>query len=67
MEQCKDGKHSFVEILRKTRNAHGDAVARWCEFCGAVVVDFDCEQGTVPGAVEPMRFPQIAKDLVDVG
>lgn len=32
-------------------------VVRWCNQCGAVVVDLDVDGRTAPGAVRKMRVP----------
>jgi hypothetical protein len=40
----------------------GRQVVRWCEDCGAVVVDAVIDGRTYPGDIKPMRFPQLAQE-----
>ena len=37
-------------------------VVRWCNRCGAVVIDIDYDNRTSPGAVMKMRFPENNRD-----
>ncbi len=53
-EKC--GKDSLQEIHRHY-GAGSDAVVRWCNKCGAVVVDEDYDGRTHPGSYVAMRFP----------
>jgi hypothetical protein len=38
-----------------------ETVVRWCQDCGAVVVDIDSDDRTSPGAVMKMRLPEHIK------
>lgn len=64
-EKCSKGKHALIVIYTDT-GFFGDAVVRWCEYCGAVVVDHETVLGQVtPGGVAPMRFPQFVREHTD--
>lgn len=54
-------EHDLVKIASKPYQVT-DAVevVRWCRDCGAVVIDVDYDGRTSPGAIMPMRFPQLA-------
>ena len=55
---CNGCTHSLVEIYRR-EGAASDAVVRWCQDCGCVVVDEDYDGRTNPGVYESMRFPSM--------
>lgn len=59
--KCQKGKHSLITIF-----SHGSdqdlTVVRWCEVCGAIVIDKDYDNRTNSGAVLPMKFPSIVHD-----
>ena len=53
-----EGSHRLVVILRTAAGYVGEAkVVRWCEICGAVVIDLDCDGRTDPGRIMAMKFP----------
>jgi hypothetical protein len=58
--ECRGGNHSLKMI-----SAYGPdqyrTVVRWCEECGGVVVDVDCDGRIYPGNILSMQFPAIAK------
>ena len=60
MDKCRNGTHSLVRIY-STGNDFEETVVRWCEVCGAIVVDRDCDNRIYPGAVAKMRLPKILK------
>ena len=62
--KCKDGNHTLIVIHHDT-GLCSDAVVRWCEYCGAVVVDHETIWETTPGGVHPMRFPQFVREHTD--
>lgn len=62
MFSCFEGHRHAGELEEIHRVVHGpveETVVRWCPTCGAVVIDTDSDNHTNPGAVKPMRFPQI--------
>lgn len=63
MEKCNGGSHSLVIIMTKPAGYDCDKVVRWCEYCGAVVVDLDTDNRTSPGHFRPMQFPKLMKEL----
>ncbi len=66
MIPCRSGKHALIEIDRSSSVGPEDAqaVVRWCEFCGAVVVDLEFDGRTIPGGIRKMVFPAVTKQLV---
>ncbi len=60
MVMCKNGSHSLIDVIDFGTD-QDLTVVRWCEMCGAVVVDRDYDGRTNPGAVRIMQFPQIIK------
>ena len=63
-----DGHHHNLKVIYCNGYDHDVVdVVRWCEDCGAVVVDGDYDGRTRPGAVMKMRFPKTATRLEDGG
>lgn len=63
MRQCKDGSHSLVEIDRTdSRLGLSEKITRWCEYCGAIVIDKEIDGKVIPGFYIEMQFPLIAKE-----
>jgi hypothetical protein len=40
-----------------------EQVVRWCDYCGAVTVDEDCDGRVYAGQVRKMEFPTLAKEI----
>ena len=59
---CKGGDHDLVDIYKETKGI-AEHVVRWCENCGAIVIDIDFDGRTNPGGVMEMEFPKITKNL----
>ena len=53
---CK-GNHTLIEILRDEMVV-GCRVVQWCNKCGAVVVDGECDGRIYPGKYSKMRLPE---------
>jgi len=53
-----NGQHDLVEIFRSHGPYDEDRVVRWCQECGAVVVDVEIDGRTAPGCSMLMRFPK---------
>ena len=57
---CND-IHTLQEIFTCGYEDHEITVVRWCENCGAVVVDIDFDGRIFPGQVKKMIFPKNIK------
>jgi hypothetical protein len=42
-------------------------VARWCQDCGAIVIDVDIDGQTKPGDAMTMTFPTLARRMKTEG
>lgn len=58
---CDGKNHPLVLILVSEDEYDGDAVAKWCPDCGAVVVDRVIDGRVSPGGIKKMRFPKSAR------
>jgi hypothetical protein len=55
-----NGQHDLLRIMIKPTGDPGvEHVTRWCQNCGAIVVDVDVDGRTQPGAGSSMNFPRI--------
>lgn len=54
---CDTKNHELIVIYENPMMGCSHVV-RWCEDCGAVVTDIDCDGRTKPGAVMKMHFPK---------
>lgn len=56
---CFNGQHDLIEIMQRPNHDAPDAVTvvRWCQQCGAIVVDVDVDGRTAPGSAMKMRLP----------
>lgn len=59
LTNCKKGKHDLIMICSMPEDHISECVVRWCNVCGAVVVDIDHDGRTSPGRVVSMKFPEI--------
>jgi hypothetical protein len=58
MTPCK--VHALKDILFGRPDSCGaQAVVRWCERCGAIVIDNDKDGRTKPGESMKMKFPKL--------
>lgn len=62
---CQNGNHSLEVIYEFDASHDSQHVVRWCNYCGAVVVDIDYDNRTNPGAIQKMKFPQLLKEIVN--
>lgn len=60
--KCDGKNHNLREILRSEDEYEGDAVAKWCDACGAIVVDLEYDGRIIRQLVE-MKFPDIALEM----
>ena len=59
IEKCFiKGNHS-LKVITSFGSDQDLTVVRWCEICGAIVVDTDYDGRTNPGAVMSMQFPKL--------
>ena len=58
---CLVGNHKLIALFAHTSDGMETTVVRWCEICGSVVVDLDCDGRILPGKLMKMRSPEIAK------
>jgi hypothetical protein len=66
LAECEKGNHKLVEIHRALHDPIGDvdAVVRWCEICGAIVIDVEFDNRTQPGRIMKMKGPTVTNELV---
>ena len=57
MSTCDGHNHALVEIQRVSEGFDIYRVVRWCQVCGAVVIDGEHDGRVAPGRIMPMRFP----------
>ena len=57
---CQDS-HSLIELRRIWTGGGAEAVIRWCEHCGAIVVDRDYDGHTDSGHYRKMELPSGAE------
>ena len=55
---CENGLHNLIEIYRNGYCDHENDVVRWCETCGAIVVDIDYDNRTHPGKIMKLKLPK---------
>ena len=61
---CKDRKNDLVAVYwHGSLMGNEEPTVRWCENCGAVVVDVDFDGRTNAGQIMKMRLPKIAKEV----
>jgi hypothetical protein len=56
-----DGSNHNLKIIYIDHGLFNETVVRWCEDCGAVVVDKDVDGRTYTGYVRKMQFPKYRK------
>jgi hypothetical protein len=59
---CNKGNHNLKLITIVREDTISADVVRWCDICGAIVIDTDYDHRTNPGAIMKMRFPDLAKN-----
>ncbi len=55
-----EAQHDLVMISSYGSSDEAEVV-RWCQKCGAVVVDLEFDNRTAPGAVMKMIIPSLTK------
>jgi hypothetical protein len=60
MNNCQQGKHNFILIEAIELSPFEAKMIRWCEQCGAIVVDLDCDRRTLPGYFSKLKGPKHA-------
>ena len=61
MANCNGKTHDLKDIYRERVGSGETNVVRWCQTCGAVVVDVDVDNRTAPGGHLKMLFPENTK------
>lgn len=57
-DKCNIRKHDLQTIyVSRHRWDESYEVVKWCEICGAVVIDVEYDNRVQPGEVMKMRFP----------
>lgn len=56
MSQCNGKAHDLKVVYSNNLYMYAEIV-RWCETCGAIVIDIDCDGRVSPGAIMKMKFP----------
>lgn len=59
--KCRNGLHPFIRILSVTVGINEEKIVRWCPECGAIVVDHDIDDRTIPGYYKQLTYPNITK------
>jgi hypothetical protein len=59
---CDFTNHKLIDLYRNGYS-HETSVVRWCQDCGAVVIDTDADGRTYPGRIMKIKLPKNAKDL----
>ena len=62
MSTC-NGNHNLIKIISQRHSYGEDEVVRWCQKCGAIVVDVDCDNRVYPGRIMKMRLPEKEKTV----
>lgn len=57
MSHCDGHFHDLVDISW-SRSDIGLNIVRWCETCGAIVVDKEVDGRLYPGNIQAMMFPK---------
>ncbi len=58
MNKCDGKNHSLIEIYRRRDPDDIFDIVRWCEYCGAIVIDGEMDGRVKPGGIMKMRFPK---------
>jgi len=59
----KTGEHNLKPIYNSQHDWDGTwEVVKWCQDCGAIVVDLEVDNITYPGRVAKMEYPEITKE-----
>jgi len=59
LHYCLQGQHTLIKIYEDGSDMSSNVV-RWCEGCGAIVIDKDFDGRTNAGQVMKMKFPKIS-------
>lgn len=58
---CKNGNHDLIVIYKHSTCYNEEPTVRWCQDCGAIVVDVDYDNRTNAGQIMKMKFPFISR------
>ena len=63
IEDCKKGNHDLKEMYR-AENLYGEEiVVRWCETCGAIVIDGERDNKLYAGKYMKLVASKLAKQI----
>jgi hypothetical protein len=57
--ECQSDNHDLLDINTEWLPGEVTRVVRWCQVCGAIVIDRDYDNRTSAGYYMKMRGPQI--------
>lgn len=57
LTKCKKGQHNLIIITKNHIGYDEFEVVRWCNHCGAIVVDSDYDGRTKPGKFKKLQTP----------
>lgn len=60
---CKNGIHELEVIYREWKSDSECVIVRWCNKCGAIVIDGEYDGRTAPGKYMKMKLPEVAIKL----
>lgn len=66
LETCKRGKHSFIKVQSTCIGQGEEKVVRWCQYCGAIVVDLDVDGRTYPGYFAECLLPGLLRKRKEI-
>ena len=62
--RCREGRHSWLSVSRHPASMPGEEiVTRWCDTCGALVIDIEYDGRLKPGFVQRIMSPLIGKKM----
>lgn len=63
LKNCRKGNHDLKEIDRTHCAYDEDFVVRWCQNCGAIVIDLEVDGRLFPGHYMKMKLPKLVKEI----
>lgn len=63
LERCKRGEHQFIKMQSTLVGPGEERVIRWCQCCGAIVIDLDVDGRTYPGYFQECRIPGLLREI----
>jgi hypothetical protein len=65
IDKCNKGNHELIEIYRSDVDIilGVQDIVRWCNICGAVVIDREIDGRLIPGEVLKMMGPLVYGEI----